>query len=56
VLGQVVATGILPTRRGLRVFQAVIKDASGLLEIAWPGLPDPLHIRIVLRRNHPRLP
>ncbi len=39
VLGQVVATGILPTRRGLRVFQAVIKDASGLLEIAWPGQP-----------------
>lgn len=37
VLGQVVATGILPTRRGLRVFQAVIKDASGLLELAWPG-------------------
>ena len=39
VLGQVVAKGILPTRKGLRVFQAVIKDASGLLEIAWPGQP-----------------
>jgi ATP-dependent DNA helicase RecG len=39
VLGQVVATGILPTRRGLRVFQAVIKDATGLLELAWPGQP-----------------
>ncbi len=39
VLGQVVATGVLPTRRGLRVFQAVIKDASGLLELAWPGQP-----------------
>ncbi len=39
VLGQVVATGILPTRKGLRVFQAVIKDASGLLELAWPGQP-----------------
>ncbi len=39
VLGQVVATGVLPTRRGLRVFQAVIKDSSGLLELAWPGQP-----------------
>lgn len=39
VLGQVVATGVLPTRRGLRVFQAVIKDRSGLLELAWPGQP-----------------
>lgn len=39
VMGQVVATGVLPTRRGLRVFQAVIKDASGLLELAWPGQP-----------------
>lgn len=39
VLGQVVATGVLPTRRGLRVFQAVIKDRTGLLELAWPGQP-----------------
>jgi len=39
VLGQVIATGVLPTRKGLRVFQAVIKDASGLLELAWPGQP-----------------
>ncbi len=39
VLGQVVATGVLPTRKGLRVFQAVIKDSSGLLELAWPGQP-----------------
>jgi len=34
-----VSTGILPTRRGLRVFRAVLKDASGLLECAWPGRP-----------------
>ncbi|MCU0617590.1 MAG: ATP-dependent DNA helicase RecG [Gemmatimonadaceae bacterium] len=39
VLGEVIATGVLPTRKGLRVFQAVIKDASGLLELAWPGQP-----------------
>src|SRR2546430_10736004 len=35
----VVSTGILPTRRGLRVFRAVLKDDSGLLECAWPGQP-----------------
>ncbi len=30
---------MLPTRRGLRVFRAVLKDDSGLLECAWPGRP-----------------
>ena len=39
VVGRVVTTGILPTRRGLRVFRAVLKDDSGLLECAWPGQP-----------------
>jgi ATP-dependent DNA helicase RecG len=39
ILGQVIAKGVLPTRKGLRVFQAVLQDASGLLEIAWPGQP-----------------
>lgn len=39
VLGQVIAKGVLPTRKGLRVFQAVIRDDSGMLEIAWPGQP-----------------
>ncbi|MEP6766102.1 MAG: ATP-dependent DNA helicase RecG [Gemmatimonadaceae bacterium] len=39
VLGKVIAKGVLPTRKGLRVFQAVIQDATGLLEIAWPGQP-----------------
>ncbi|HXF94760.1 MAG TPA: ATP-dependent DNA helicase RecG [Gemmatimonadales bacterium] len=38
-VGRVVNTGVLPTRRGLRVFRAVLKDASGLLECAWPGQP-----------------
>jgi len=38
-VGRVVRTGILPTRRGLRVFRAVLKDDSGLLECAWPGRP-----------------
>ena len=38
-VGQVVTTGVLPTRRGLRVFRAVLRDESGLLECAWPGQP-----------------
>ncbi|HEU5260896.1 MAG TPA: ATP-dependent DNA helicase RecG [Gemmatimonadales bacterium] len=38
-VGRVVTTGVVPTRRGLRVFRAVLKDDSGLLECAWPGQP-----------------
>jgi ATP-dependent DNA helicase RecG len=36
-VGRVVAKGILPTRRGLRIFHAVLRDESGVLECAWPG-------------------
>ncbi|MBX3175454.1 MAG: ATP-dependent DNA helicase RecG [Gemmatimonadaceae bacterium] len=39
VIGEVVSKGILPTRKGLRIFQAVVKDASGLIEVGWPGQP-----------------
>ncbi len=39
VIGRVVSKGVLPTRKGLRVFQAVLSDASGLIEAAWPGQP-----------------
>jgi ATP-dependent DNA helicase RecG len=39
VLGQVIAKGVLPTRKGLRVFQAVVQDATGMIEVAWPGQP-----------------
>ncbi len=39
VLGRVIAKGVLPTRKGLRVFQAVVQDPSGMLEVAWPGQP-----------------
>jgi ATP-dependent DNA helicase RecG len=38
-IGRVVAKRVTPTRSGLRVFQAVLRDASGLLECAWPGQP-----------------
>ena len=36
-VGTVVAKGVIPTRRGLRIFRAVLRDASGLLECSWPG-------------------
>ncbi len=36
-VGTVVSKGVLPTRKGLRIFHALLRDASGLLECAWPG-------------------
>ncbi len=38
-IGEVVSKGVIPTRRGLRLFQAVIRDPSGLIECSWPGQP-----------------
>ncbi len=38
-VGRVIAKRILPTRSGLRVFHAVLRDGSGVLECAWPGQP-----------------
>jgi ATP-dependent DNA helicase RecG len=38
-VGRVVAKGVLPTRRGLRIFHAVLRDDSGVLECVWPGQP-----------------
>ena len=37
VLGRVISKGVLPTRKGLRIFQAVIKDRTGMIEASWPG-------------------
>ena len=39
VIGQVISKGIIPTRRGLRIFQAVLRDTSGMIEVSWPGQP-----------------
>ncbi len=39
VIGAVISKGVLPTRKGLRIFQAVLRDASGMIEAAWPGQP-----------------
>ena len=46
-VGRVVAKRVLPTRKGLRIFHAVLRDDSGLLECVWPGpgLPRPHHPR-----------
>jgi ATP-dependent DNA helicase RecG len=37
VVGHVVSKAVVPTRRRLRIFRAVLKDASGVIECAWPG-------------------
>jgi ATP-dependent DNA helicase RecG len=39
VIGTVVSKGVLPTRRGLRIFQVVLRDSSGMIEVSWPGQP-----------------
>ena len=39
VVGKVISKGIIPTRKGLRIFQAVIRDESGIIEASWPGQP-----------------
>ena len=39
VVGRVISKGIIPTRKGLRIFQAVVKDDSGMIEASWPGQP-----------------
>ncbi len=37
IVGRVTAKGVLPTRKGLRIFHAVLRDASGAIECVWPG-------------------
>ena len=39
VIGRVISKGVIPTRRGLRIFQAVLRDDSGMIEVGWPGQP-----------------
>jgi ATP-dependent DNA helicase RecG len=39
IIGRVVSKQVLPTRKGLRIFQAVLQDATGYCECAWPGQP-----------------
>jgi ATP-dependent DNA helicase RecG len=37
LVGRVVSKAVVPTRKRLRVFRAVIEDSSGVIECAWPG-------------------
>jgi ATP-dependent DNA helicase RecG len=39
IIGRVISKGIIPTRKGLRIFQAVVRDDSGMIEVSWPGQP-----------------
>jgi ATP-dependent DNA helicase RecG len=39
IIGRVVSKGIIPTRKRLRIFQAVVRDESGVIEASWPGQP-----------------
>jgi ATP-dependent DNA helicase RecG len=39
VIGRVISKGVIPTRKGLRIFQAVLRDESGMMEVSWPGQP-----------------
>lgn len=39
VVGRVVSTAVIPTRRRLRVFQCVLRDGTGMIECGWPGRP-----------------
>ncbi len=38
-VGRVRSKGVMPTRKGLRIFQAVLQDDSGMITCAWPGQP-----------------
>ena len=38
-VGHVRSKGIIPTRGGLRIFQAVLQDETGMITCAWPGQP-----------------
>jgi ATP-dependent DNA helicase RecG len=39
VIGRVVSKGVIETRKGLKIFRAVLRDRSGHIEAAWPGQP-----------------
>src|SRR4029453_16942901 len=39
VIGRVISKGVIPPRKGPRIFQAVLRDDSGMMEVSWPGQP-----------------
>ncbi|MGI9183228.1 MAG: ATP-dependent DNA helicase RecG [Longimicrobiaceae bacterium] len=48
VIGRVFSAGVLPTRKGLRIFQAVVRDRTGSIECSWPGQP---YLERLIRKN-----
>ncbi len=39
VIGRVRTKGVIPTRARLRIFQAILEDESGRINVSWPGQP-----------------
>ena len=39
LIGEVRSKAVMPTRTGLRIFQAILRDDSGQIEASWPGQP-----------------
>ena len=39
IIGEVTNKGVLPTRAGLRIFQAILNDGTSNIEVSWPGQP-----------------
>jgi ATP-dependent DNA helicase RecG len=39
IIGEVVQKGVIITRKTLRIFQAMLRDHTGMIECSWPGQP-----------------
>jgi ATP-dependent DNA helicase RecG len=39
IIGRVTNKHVSPTRAGLRIFQALLNDGTGNIEVSWPGQP-----------------
>src|SRR5438552_1806934 len=39
IIGEVAQKVIIPTRAGLRIVQALLRDHTGMIECSWPGQP-----------------
>ena len=39
IIGEVVQKGVILTRKTLRIFQAMLRDPTGMIECSWPGQP-----------------
>jgi ATP-dependent DNA helicase RecG len=48
IIGHVISKGVIRTRKGMRVFHAVLRDSTGQIECAWPGRP---WLERTIRRN-----